>query len=455
MTEREPLQTTQEIDDRAILVAMTMPDSSRGEIDEFKELVLSAGVLPLVIVTGKRETPQSKYFVGRGKADEIAEAVKLYEANVILVNHDLSPSQSRNLENLCQCRVVDRTELILDIFAQRAQTFEGKLQVELAQLTRLSTQLIRRTSNLDQLRGGAVGLRGPGETQLEQDRRVIGIRIRQLKKRLETVDKMRAQGRTARRRNEVPTLALVGYTNAGKSSLFNRLTDASVFAEDKLFATLDPTHRSIELPSIGRIVFVDTVGFISKLPHDLVEAFRSTLQVAVEADLLLEVIDVVDEERELKMDEVDKVLEEIGADLVPRLQVFNKIDLDKKLKPQVKKYHLDDCTQNGHPQDDLAQDGLIQRGVTQVWLSAQSGEGVALLLDEITAFLQKAYIKITVLLPTKEGRLRALFYEENAVEDEMFTEKGESILSLHTSQPIFERISKAYPQLDSYVIKRP
>lgn len=433
MTQREHPQTTHNIDDRAILVAMTMPDSSQGEIDEFKELVLSAGVVPLALITGKRDTPHSKYFIGSGKADEIADAVTLYEANVILVNHDLSPSQSRNLENLCQCRVVDRTELILDIFAQRAQTFEGKLQVELAQLTRLSTQLIRRKSNLDQLRGGSVGLRGPGETQLEQDRRVIGVRIKQLRKQLETVDKMRAQGRIARRRNEVPTLALVGYTNAGKSSLFNRLTDASVFAEDKLFATLDPTHRSIDLPAIGRIIFVDTVGFISKLPHDLVEAFRSTLQVAVEADLLLEIIDVVDEERALKMDEVDKVLEEIGANLVPRIQVFNKIDLDDQLKPRIKK--------------------SSPNGVTQVWLSAQSGEGISLLLDEITAFLQQAYIKVNVLLPTKEGRLRALFYEENAVEEESFNEKGESILSLYTSQPAFERLRKKFPQLDAYVIE--
>lgn len=409
-----------------------MPESEAGEFEEFRELVRSADVAELDFITGRRDRPDFRYFMGSGKAEEVRESVALHDANVVIVNHDLTPSQSRNLEQLTHCRVVDRTGLILDIFAQRAQSFEGKLQVELAQLTRLSSRLVRLHSNLEQQRGGAVGLRGPGETQLEQDRRLIGHRIRQLEKRLEGVEKMRNQGRISRERNEVPTVALVGYTNAGKSSLFNRLTDANVYAEDKLFATLDPTHRAFELNNIGRAVLVDTVGFISKLPHDLVKAFRSTLQTAADADLLLEVIDVVDPEREMKMQEVDEVLASIDADRVPRLKVFNKIDLDEALTP--------DCL--------MGESGVAE----SVWISAEKNLGIDLLLEAIAGHFQQNHLKISLTLPPHEGRLRGELFNLNAVEEEHFLENGDSQISLYIDRAKLKRLIKAQPEAEAYFV---
>ena len=417
-------------DDRAIIVSLEMPDSEESDLAEFKELVTSAGVTIESCITGSRQTPHHKYFLGTGKADEVKEAVELLDANVVLVNHDLTPSQNRNLESLCGVRVVDRTGLILDIFAQRAQTFEGKLQVELAQLTRLSTRLVRKHTNLSQQRGGAVGLRGPGETRLEMDRRVISDRIRQLKKRLETVTKMRHQGRVSRERNEVPTIALVGYTNAGKSSLFNRLTDANVYVQDQLFATLDPTHRALDIDHVGRTVIADTVGFISKLPHDLVDAFKSTLQEAVEADLLLEVIDVADPERELKMREVDEVLKQIGAEEVPKLQVFNKIDLKSDIEPHVEE----------------RENGLV----SAVWVSAMEDQGMDLLLEGIATHFQKGHLEMQVTLAPKEGRLRAELYALDAVKAETFGEKGEYILDLYVAKYRILRLLKEMPEVASY-----
>lgn len=417
-------------DDRAIIVSLEMPDSEDGDLAEFRELVTSAGVQIEHCITGSRQTPHHKYFLGTGKADEVKDAIEAYDANVVLINHDLTPSQNRNLESLCGVRVVDRTGLILDIFAQRAQSFEGKLQVELAQLTRLSTRLVRKHSNLEQQRGGAVGLRGPGETRLEMDRRVISDRIRQLKKRLETVTKMRHQGRVARERNEVPTIALVGYTNAGKSSLFNRLTDAGVYVQDQLFATLDPTHRALEIEHVGRSVIVDTVGFISKLPHDLVEAFKSTLQEAVEADLLLEVIDVVDPERELKSREVASVLEQIGANEVPKLQVFNKIDLNPEIDPHVS----------------IGAEGVVNA----VWVSAVENQGIDLLLEGIATHFQKGHLEMTVTLPPSEGRLRAELYTLDAVKKETFGEKGEFELDLYLAKYRMMRLLKEMPSAVPY-----
>lgn len=409
---------------------MEMPDTESGDFEEFRELVRSADVTELDFITGRRDRPDFRYFLGSGKAEEVRDAVTLHDANVIIINHDLTPSQSRNLENLCHCRVVDRTGLILDIFAQRAQSFEGKLQVELAQLTRLSTRLVRMHSNLEQQRGGAVGLRGPGETQLEMDRRLIGSRIKQLEKRLESVEKMRHQGRVARQRNDVSTIALVGYTNAGKSTLFNALTDADVYAQDKLFATLDPTHRALEVEHVGRSILVDTVGFISKLPHDLVKAFHSTLQIATEADLLLEVIDVVDPERELKMREVERVLESIGAEKVPRIKVFNKIDLDEALRPDI--IYNDE-------------------GVAEsVWLSVEKGLGIDLLHQAIGSFFQRNHLEIELLLPPKEGRLRGELFNLDAVTAEEYTDDGAFKLSLYIDKHKLMRLIKDLPEAEFY-----
>ena len=417
-------------DDRAIIVSLEMPDSEEGDLAEFKELVTSAGVEILSCITGTRQTPHHKYFLGTGKADEVRVAVEQSDANVVLINHDLTPSQNRNLEELCAVRVVDRTGLILDIFAQRAQSFEGKLQVELAQLTRLSTRLVRKHTNLSQQRGGAVGLRGPGETRLEMDRRVISDRIRQLKKRLESVTKMRAQGRISRERNEVPTIALVGYTNAGKSSLFNRLTAADVYVQDQLFATLDPTHRALDIEFVGRAVLVDTVGFISKLPHDLVDAFKSTLQEAVEADLLLEIIDVADPERDLKMREVTQVLTQIGAESVPRLQVFNKIDLNPDIEPHW----------------EMSEEGIVKA----VWVSAAENIGIELLLEGIASHFQREHLSIILTLPPNEGRLRAELYALDAVKSEQFGEKGEFLLELYIARYRVMRLLKEQPEATLY-----
>ncbi|MDH5180646.1 MAG: GTPase HflX, partial [Gammaproteobacteria bacterium] len=288
--------------ERAVLVHLDIhTDSDKDELREFRELAVSAGAEPVAVVTGSRRTPDPKFFVGTGKAEEIGDVAEQEKADVVLVNHDLSPVQERNLERLLNCRVLDRTGLILDIFAQRARSHEGKLQVELAQLQHLSTRLVRGWTHLERQKGG-IGLRGPGETQLETDRRLLGARIKQLKQKLEKVRRQREQGRRARKRAEIPTVSLVGYTNAGKSTLFNRLTESAVYAADQLFATLDPTLRRVSLPNGQAMVLADTVGFIRHLPHDLVEAFRSTLQETEEADLLLHVVDASSEERQANID---------------------------------------------------------------------------------------------------------------------------------------------------------
>ncbi|MCK4870953.1 MAG: GTPase HflX, partial [Gammaproteobacteria bacterium] len=280
------------------------------DLQEFQELARSAGVEVVAIITGKRAGPAAKYLIGSGKAKEIADLVANEEVDLVIFNHELTPAQERNLEITFECRVLDRTGLILDIFAQRARSFEGSLQVELAQLQHLSTRLVRGWSHLERQKGG-IGLRGPGETQLEVDRRLIRNRIKMINKRLAKVRMQRAQQRRARKRKELITVSLVGYTNAGKSTLFNRLTTADVHAADQLFATLDPTLRRVELPDIGNIILVDTVGFIRHLPHDLVEAFHATLEESAEADLLLHVVDAHDPERREKMLAVNTVLEEI------------------------------------------------------------------------------------------------------------------------------------------------
>lgn len=417
--------------DKAVLVSLQSQESHSEEISEFQELVKAADVEELLLVKGKLSAPNQKYFLGTGKAEEVKEAVIALEANVVIVNHELSPSQNRNLEKLLQVRVIDRTALILDIFAQRAESFEGKLQVELAQLTHISSRLVRMWTHLDSLRGGSVGLRGPGESQLEMDKRMIGLRIKQLKKKLEKVQQVRHQGQALRDRMGIPVVALVGYTNAGKSSLFNRLTDADAYVEDKLFATLDPKHRTFFLENIGDVVLVDTVGFISKLPHELVTAFHSTLQSAVDADLLLEVVDASDPESVYKNEQVANVLSEIKADNVPRIQVNNKIDKLENVESHV-----------------IYGDQQLPQSV---WISAEKELGIQSLKDAIAVYFKDQHISKNIILPPSMGKLRAKLFELNAVKNESINEFGEFVIELLMSKSDWDRLQKLDADAQKYL----
>jgi GTP-binding protein HflX len=342
-----------------VLVHLNFNDINFDESEqEFIELVNSTGAKVATIVHGKRRVPDSKFYAGTGKVDEIRENVIASGATVVIFNHELSPSQERNLEEKIQCRVIARTGLILDIFARRARSHEGKLQVELAQLKHISTRLVRGWTHLERQKGG-IGLRGPGETQLETDRRLLGHRIKSLKKRLSKVRSQREQGRRSRQRADVPVVSLVGYTNMGKSTLFNRMTSSDVYADDRLFATLDPTLRRLKLMKTQGLVMADTVGFIRKLPHDLVESFSSTLEETRSAALLLHIVDAGSSEREQLLEHVNEVLHKIGADEVPQVIVCTKIDK----------------TDGHQARIDRDEDGRIWR----VWLSAQTGEGIDLL----------------------------------------------------------------------------
>lgn len=311
----------------AILVSVDFGESDYLEsLEELRQLSLSAGLAVHGIVEGKRSTPDAKLFIGSGKADELLQVMQATESNIAVFNHDLTPSQQRNLERLLQARVVDRTGLILDIFSQRAQTHEGKLQVELAQLEHLSTRLVRGWTHLERQKGG-IGVRGgPGETQLELDRRMLRVRVKQLREKLAKLKAQRGMQRRARKRSNVMTVSLVGYTNAGKSTIFNRLTKANIYAADQLFATLDTTTHKIFIPDCGQVVISDTVGFIKHLPHALVEAFGATLEEAVQADLLLHIVDTASTNRDEQIAQVNKVLQEIGAAKVPQILVHNQID---------------------------------------------------------------------------------------------------------------------------------
>ena len=399
--------------ERAVLVQLQLAGAERDlSFAEFEELVASAGGDPVATIKGSRSAPHARTFVGEGKLDEIAQACQAHEAELVIFNHALSPSQERNLERTLSCRVLARTGLILDIFAQRARTHEGKLQVELAQLTHMSTRLIRGWTHLERQKGG-IGLRGPGETQLETDRRLLRARIKSIQSRLERVRNQREQSRRARRRAELPVLSLVGYTNAGKSTLFNRITTSEVYAADKLFATLDPTVARVDVEHLGPVLFTDTVGFISDLPTTLVEAFKATLEETANASLLLHVVDVSANNRDELMVDVEAVLAEIQADGLPQLMVFNKLDLLEQPARILR-------NESGTP--------------TAVYLSAVTGEGVDLLFDAIRERLSVTLFDEEITLDPHRARLRAALYKMGAVCNEEWQPDGSS--RLHVRLPL-------------------
>lgn len=406
--------------ERAVLVRLGLGAPVDNEdLEEFTQLATSAGAIPVATLTGRRDRPDPRYFMGSGKAEELRAACESNEAEVVLVDHALSPSQERNLEKLTGRRVLDRSGLILDIFAQRARSFEGKLQVELAQLKHISTRLVRGWTHLERQKGG-IGLRGPGETQLETDRRLIGQRVRVLTRRLEKITQQRETGRQMRAEIPIPSLALVGYTNAGKSTLFRALTGADAYVADQLFATLDPTVRRITLPGGTQVVAADTVGFIRELPHELVAAFRSTLTEAREATLLLHVVDASDARRDEHISQVDGVLAEIGADAIPQIIVYNKIDR-LELQPRI----------------DRDADGQA----TAVWISAQKRIGLELLLEAVAERLTRFTRRARLRLQPGAGAVRSRLYAAKAVREERSAEDGS--IELNVELPDVELMSLA------------
>jgi GTPase len=389
--------------ERAVLVRLGLGTAVDSEdLLEFRQLATSAGAVPVAQVTGRRDRPDPRYFMGSGKAQELRAAVEAHEAEVVLVDHALSPSQERNLEKLIGRRVLDRNGLILDIFAQRARSFEGKLQVELAQLKHISTRLVRGWTHLERQKGG-IGMRGPGETQLETDRRLIGQRVRVLTKRLEKITQQRDTGRQMRAEIPVPSLALVGYTNAGKSTLFRAWTGADAYVADQLFATLDPTVRRVTLPGGTAVVAADTVGFIRELPHELVAAFQSTLTEAREATLLLHVIDASDPRRAEHISQVNAVLAEIGAASIAQILLYNKIDR-LELQPRI------DRDPNGQ--------------ATAVWISAEKRSGLDLLAEAVAERLTRFALKARIRIQASAGAVRSRLYAAKAVRAERSADDG-------------------------------
>ncbi len=418
--------------ERAILVHLDGQDpAAREDPQEFQELARSAGAETVGFVSVSRHQPSAKFLIGSGKVEELHDLVKEGEAELVIFNHTLTPSQERNLERALECRVLDRTGLILDIFAQRARTHEGKLQVELAQLEHMSTRLVRGWTHLERQKGG-IGLRGPGETQLETDRRLLRVRIRQIKQRLEKVRGQREQARRGRRRADIPSVSLVGYTNAGKSTLFNALTESEVYAANQLFATLDPTLRRLELEDVGPVILADTVGFIRHLPHKLVESFRATLEESSNADLLLHVIDAHEPERDQQIEQVLAVLGEIGANELPMLEVYNKLDLLEGIEPQIQR------DADGKPQ--------------RVWVSARDGLGLDLLRQAVAELLGDDLFVGTLCLPQRLGRLRAQFFELGAVQRETHDEEGGSLLEVRLPRVELNRlISREGLRVDEFI----
>ena len=405
--------------ERALLVNVAFGRSVDTEdVTEFEELTKSAGATSIATITSSRAAPHPRFLVGSGKVDEIREQAQATDAELVIFDHALTPSQERNLERELSCRVLDRNGLILDIFAQRARTFEGKLQVELAQLKHLSTRLVRGWTHLERQKGG-IGLRGPGETQLETDRRLIGQRIKTLNRRLAKVANRREQSRKTRFKHGTPTVSLVGYTNAGKSTVFNSLTGADLYTADQLFATLDPTLRRLELPAVMTVVLADTVGFIRELPHELVAAFRSTLEETRDASLLLHVVDVSDPDRHEHIRQVNEVLAGIDAGDVPQIEVHNKTDL-MEMAPRVER----------------DRDGRV----TRVWVSAMTGKGMDLLLQAIGAHFQRQIVRSIVRLPSDAGKIRAELFDLGTVLDERIDGEGNWELELEITSEILEEL---------------
>ena len=422
--------------ERAILVHIDFKHHlDASDPNEFKELAFAAGAEIMGFIYGTRVSPDSKYFVGSGKLDEIAEAIAVESAELVMFNHELSPAQERNLERHLKCRVISRTGLILDIFAQRARTFEGKLQVELAQLEHLSTRLIRGWTHLERQKGG-IGLRGPGETQLETDRRLLRERIKHIQRRLARVRTQRQQGRRARKRNEIPTIALVGYTNVGKSTLFNALTQANTLVANQLFATLDPTLRVISIPGIGQAVLADTVGFVSHLPHTLVDAFKATLEEVQEANLLLHVVDAYDEQSLDNMHAVNQVLKEINADSVPQILVYNK--------------------------SDLLPHGGVKPGTTEppsherpgrAWVSALAQSGLEELITLTGHALTDKHISGILELKPEEGKLHAQFHQLEAIKSETLLPTGGWQILFQLSIVKWHAFCHQWPELEARFLK--
>jgi len=406
--------------ERAVLVRLGLGAPVDPEdLQEFTQLAVSAGALPVATVTGRRDRPDPRYFLGSGKAEELKAAAHASRADIILIDHALSPSQERNLEKLSERRVLDRNGLILDIFAQRARSFEGKLEVELAQLKHIGSRLVRGWTHLERQKGG-IGLRGPGETQLETDRRIIGQRVKLLTKRLAKIRQQRETGRQMRAEIPVPSLALVGYTNAGKSTLFRSLTGADAYVADQLFATLDPTVRRIVLPGGTPVVVADTVGFIRELPHELVAAFQSTLTEARAATLLLHVVDASNPRREEQIAQVDAVLAEIGAQQIPQLLVYNKIDR-------------------------LESEARIERNAdaraVAVWISAQQRRGLDLLVNAVAERLARFARRARLRVPASAGALRSRLYAAQAVRSE--TSAPDGSIELAVELPDLELLTLA------------
>ncbi len=407
---------------RALIVYVDFKNCrADGEYNEFCELVKSTGLEIVSTIKTTRLRADARLFIGVGKAEEIRVTAEKYDADVVIFNRLLTPAQERNLEMFFDIRVIDRIGLILDIFAQRALSYEGKLQVELAQLQHLTTRLIRGWTHLERQKGG-IGLRGPGETQLETDRRLIGRRIKAIKERIQKVRKQRYQSRQQRKKQNIPVISFVGYTNAGKSTLFNYLTDANVKVEDQLFATLDPTLRRINTDNGNDIILTDTVGFIRDLPHELIESFKATLDEVKEADLLIHIIDVDQEQRQQRIDEVNQVISMIGASHVAQIEVYNKIDMHSAQKRRI------EISENNK--------------ITRIWLSSRTGEGVDLLLEAMNRYLNKHKRPHYINIPVSAGQLRAKLFDIGAVKQENIDDMGGWVMKVELEEYKLHKLCK-------------